>query len=361
MKSDGADRGNEHRTVRAIAFYLPQFHPIPENDVWWGPGFTEWTNVAKARRFFPGHYQPRIPGELGFYDLRLPDSREDQARLASAHGVNAFLYWHYWFGNGRRILERPLQEVIDSGEPNFPFCVAWANGSWTGIWHGAPRRMLIEQTYPGDDDYRAHLDTLLPALSDPRYVQVESKPLVYIFKPDDIPDLHRFADLWRARAGDAGLNGLYLVGQGFGRSRPVRADALDAWVSVNIPTTRLGRRDVVGRFTRNVLRLPRIASYATYASNNPLMLEGCTSYPCVVPGWDNTPRSGVRGLVMRGATPERWRQHVARAVRIVERRDDDHRIVFIKSWNEWAEGNYLEPDRRDGRAFLEAFRKATSR
>ena len=142
--------------ARAIAFYLPQFHPVPENNEWWGKGFTEWTNVVKARPLFKGHYQPHLPADLGFYDLRLPEVREAQARLAKEHGIEGFCYWHYWFGNGKRILERPFNEVLLSNKPNFPFCLGWANESWTGIWHGNPGKVLVEQQYPGKQDYIEH-------------------------------------------------------------------------------------------------------------------------------------------------------------------------------------------------------------
>src|SRR5262249_41646184 len=157
--------------MRVIAFYLPQFHPIPENDAWWGPGFTEWTNVSLARPLFRGHYQPRVPGELGFYDLRMPETRAAQAALARAHGIEAFCYWHYWFA-GKQLLERPFEEVLASHEPDFPFCLAWANESWTGIWHGAPHRMLVQQTYPGLADHEAHFRVWLRAFEDARYVTV---------------------------------------------------------------------------------------------------------------------------------------------------------------------------------------------
>ena len=152
--------------ARAIALYLPQFHPIPENDAWWGSGFTEWTNTAKARPLFAGHHQPHVPADLGFYDLRLPETREAQAALARRYGIEGFCYYHYWFA-GRRILERPFDEVLASGKPDFPFCLCWANESWTGIWHGAPGRILIEQTYPGPADHAAHFSALRPRLRRP--------------------------------------------------------------------------------------------------------------------------------------------------------------------------------------------------
>src|ERR1039457_4911938 len=173
--------------VKLIAFNLPQFHPIPENDEWWGKGFTEWTNTAKAKPLFTGHYQPHVPADLGFYDLRLPESRKAQADMARAYGIEAFCYYHYWFA-GKRLLERPVNEIIESGEPDFPFCLCWANDTWSGIWHGTPKHILVEQTYPGYDDYKAHFDYLLKAFSDRRYLTIDGKPLFVVYQPYHMPD-----------------------------------------------------------------------------------------------------------------------------------------------------------------------------
>ena len=188
------ERLADGRRARAIAFYLPQFYPTPENDEWWGPGFTEWTNVIRAVPQFDNHYQPRLPGELGFYDLRVPEVRSAQADLARAHGIEAFCYWHYWFGDGRTMLDRPLREVLSSGEPDFPFCVGWANHSWAGVWQGAPKRLLIEQTYPGPDDDRRHFNDLVATFHDPRYIRVDDKPLLVVHRPEDIPDPQRWME-----------------------------------------------------------------------------------------------------------------------------------------------------------------------
>src|SRR5205809_7458559 len=181
--------GPEHSgapDVRLIAFYLPQYHPIPENDQWWGPGFTEWTNTAKARPLFRGHYQPHVPADLGFYDLRQPETREAQAEMARAYGIEAFCYYHYWFGNGRRLLQRPFEEVVQLGQPDFPFCLCWANETWTGVWHGLSSHVLIEQTYPGKEDAARHFHTLLPAFLDRRYVTVDGKPLFLVHSPTEL-------------------------------------------------------------------------------------------------------------------------------------------------------------------------------
>src|SRR5215813_10755630 len=196
--------------ARLIAFYLPQFYPIPENDEWWGRGFTEWTNVARARRLFPGHYQPHVPADLGFYDLRVPETREAQAELARSHGIMGFCYWHYWFG-GRQILDRPFREVLASGRPTLPFCLSWANESWSGIWHGAPDRILLRQIYPADDEKR-HFEAVLPAFLDDRYIKIDGCPIFVLYQPKKVPELQRFTDVWREGALQAGLKGMYFIG-----------------------------------------------------------------------------------------------------------------------------------------------------
>src|SRR4030067_795308 len=216
---EGLSVGNEKKAAgclaRVIALYLPQYHPIPENDEWWGKGFTEWTNAAKAKPMFRGHYQPHTPADLGFYDLRVSETRIAQAEMAREYGIEAFCYYHYWFA-GKRVLERPFNEVLESGEPDFPFCLCWANQTWTCIWHGAPKRVLIEQTYPGYDDHRNHFDVLLRAFTDRRYVTVDGKPLFLIYEPLDIPEVKKMTELWRKWAEQAGLKGLYLVGYSWG-------------------------------------------------------------------------------------------------------------------------------------------------
>ena len=348
--------------LRPLAFYLPQFHPIPENDEWWGTGFTEWTNTAKARRRFPGHYQPHVPADLGFYDLRSPESRQQQATLAAEHGIEGFLYWHYWFA-GRRILERPFTEVLSSGEPDFGFALAWANQTWSGIWHGAPDEVLIEQHYPGVDDHRSHFASLLPAFRDPRYVRVDDKPLFYVFRPEQLPDPAQFVELWQQMAVEAGLAGLYLVAEmsdllGDGPIYPDPfAAGFDAGVHVQIPVdTR-----PLSRNRMRVLRragLPEIYPYAREPIDRPPSSAARPVFPCVYPNWDNSPRSGHRGLVAHGSHPDYFGVHVDDAVARLADLPESQRLLFIKSWNEWAEGNHLEPDLRFGRGYLNVIRDA---
>lgn len=356
---DAANTGERVQSkVRAVAFYLPQFHPIRENDEWWGAGFTEWTNVAAARPLFRGHRQPHLPADLGYYDLRVPEVREAQAALAREHGVAAFCYWHYWF-EGRRLLERPFQEVLASGRPEFPFCVGWANESWTGVWTGDRSRVLVEQTYSEADD-RRHFEALLPAFRDERYFCVHGKPLLFIHRPRNLPDAATFADRWRSLAHAHGLPGLYLV-----------AEAAPGWYGadhgfdafVRTPLAELKRRPYLAQRCTGLMRTirggPAVYPYRVLARQRwtPSTLP-CPELPMVIPNWDNTPRSAKNGFALKGSSPARFGQAVRRAVCAVEGLPLDERIIFLKSWNEWAEGNYLEPDREHGTGFLEAVRDA---
>jgi lipopolysaccharide biosynthesis protein len=338
--------------LRTIAFYLPQFHPIPENDAWWGEGFTEWTNTAKALPLFEGHYQPHVPADLGFYDLRRPEVRDQQAALAATYGVHAFCYYHYWFA-GRRLLELPFNEVLASGRPDFPFCLCWANQSWTGIWHGAPDRTLIKQTYPGVEDYSRHFDFLVKAFTDRRYVTVQEKPLFLIYAPQDIPDVRSVIRYWRERAQAAGLPGLHLVGV---RHHPSswnpNADGFDASVTMRLPPPY-----PAGTFGKKLVVLQHSEIVDSLVAQDE---AGLRDYPSVGPSWDNTPRSGVRGIVLHQSHPDLFRRNLRQAVARALRRDPSERFVFIKAWNEWAEGNHLEPDVKFGHGWLEAVRDETS-
>jgi hypothetical protein len=199
--------------VRVIAFYLPQFHPIKENDEHWGKGFTEWTNVGKAKPLFHGHYQPRVPADLGYYDLRVPEVREAQAEMARNAGIEGFMYWHYWFGNNKRLLERPFTEVLQSGKPDYPFCLGWANHSWTTkTWTTLKQfqntSVIVEQLYPGEEDYINHFNSVLPAFKDKRYLRYEEEPIFLLYDPLAVPDIKEFIQLWKNLAIKNGLKGI---------------------------------------------------------------------------------------------------------------------------------------------------------
>lgn len=346
---------------RLLAFYLPQYYPIPENDAFWGKGFTEWTNTAKARRRFPGHYQPHVPADLGFYDLRVAETRQEQANLARQYGIEGFCYYHYWFGNGKRVLERPFAEVRSSGEPDFPFCLCWANETWSGVWHGAENRVLIEQQYPGAEDDARHFAELLPAFQDARYMKVDGKPIFVVYRPFKMDDPKATIARWRAMASAAGLAGIYFVGVCSPGQPSPEDHGFDASIfNANAPLRSWGSwKNPVTLFKNAAMRRLGVPTIHDYQKSIQYFLPDTlrpTCYPSVINGWDNSPRSGERGLVLTGATPQLFGNALKKAFDLTRERaqSDDARLVFLKSWNEWAEGNHLEPDLKDGHQYLEA-------
>ena len=364
-----------NKQARLIAFYLPQFHPIPENDEWWEKGFTEWTNVTKAKPLYRGHHQPNLPADLGFYDLRVPETRISQADMAREYGIEGFCYWHYWFGHGRRILERPFHEVLRSKEPDYPFCLGWANHTWSGIWDGCPDRILIEQKYPGKADYEAHFNTILQALTDKRYMKLNGKPIFVVFAPEKLPDSIEFTRQWRELAIQAGFPGLYLIGMTSNLNWNPKKFGFDAFTlrspndyTRKIPT-RLSRKvrnkilyllskTSLKDFSKQILAAPQVYEYKDVVKYGiPNVTHGDEFIPCILPNWDNTPRSGVNGVVFENSSPELFGEFLKKAIKTVSHKPSDEKIIFIKSWNEWAEGNYLEPDRKFGKAYLETIRQ----
>lgn len=352
--------------VRVIAFYLPQFHPIPENNKWWGKGFTEWTNVGKAKPLFRGHYQPRVPADLGYYDLRVPETRQAQADLAKEYGIEGFLYWHYWFGNGKRLLERPFDEVLKSGEPDFPFCLGWANHSWQGISCGVKtKEPLIEQSYGGEEDYKRHFYDVLPAFKDKRYIQVDEKPLFYIHSPLSSPEVKFFVKLWHKLALMNGLKGITFVGNTANDEESIK-EVLSFCSFVNVDTLFDFKKyafsfgdKVKNKILREIFKVGNVHEYKSamkYFYSKKVNKEHY--FPTIIPGWDHTPRTGSVGNVLNNSTPEYFQEHVRTVLKEVENKEFDKRVVFLKSWNEWAEGNYIEPDIRFGHQFLKALKNA---
>ena len=355
-------------SARLIAFYLPQFHPIPENDRWWGNGFTEWTNVVRGRPMFRGHYQPHLPADLGFYDLRLHDARLAQAQLAAAHGIEGFCYWHYWF-NGQRLLERPFNDVLASGEPRLSFCLAWANETWSRRWIGEERDILMKQTYSSGDDLN-HVRWLIMAFSDTRYIRVANRPLFLIYRPQDLPDAKRTTDVFRTECVRQGLPEPYLLGvDAHCPGVDCRTLGFDGTLVFEpqlgaLPGYRSDRASFA-KLRRNVAQgIPswRLKIYDYVAARN-LMRYRTRDFPvyhCVFVGWDNTPRRGQNGIVIVNATPERFAAALREVLPSVASRSPEHRLVFLNAWNEWAEGNHLEPDQRSGCAYLKAMTAVTN-
>lgn len=353
--------------ARIIALYLPQFHPIDENNQWWGPGFTEWTNVGKAKPLFKGHYQPRVPRDLGYYDLRLPETRDAQAAMAKSYGIEAFCYWHYWFGNKRRLIERPFNEVLESGKPDFPFCLGWANHSWKDkqFSKDGTDTMLIEQLYGGLKDYTEHFEAVIPAFKDKRYVRVNDKPFFMIHSPYLIPDLKFFIETWQRLAIENGLKGIHfvanthldsevepLIKMGFGAVSVVKLfDVFKNEFNV--------LQRAVAKVKRQYLSLGKILDYEKsskyFHSQEDKDLK---RYPNLFPNWDHSPRSGRKGHILHNSHPKAFKKHALAVLNLVKTKPQEENIIILRSWNEWAEGNYIEPDLKFGIGYLQALQEA---
>lgn len=355
--------------VRVIALYLPQYHPFKENDEWWGKGFTEWTNVGRAKPQFRGHYQPRVPADLGYYDLRLPSVREEQAQLAREAGIEGFCYWHYWFGNGKQLMAEIIDEVIATGKPDFPFMLGWANHSWYAKnWNTSDTkgkdRLLIEQKYLGDDDLRMHYEYALKAFKDKRYIKDGNKPLFMIYNAKETPA--NMIPLWNKWAKEDGFDGIYFLGN------------IPAYENENT-YIEMGYTAVIKNRTVSVMdkRFGNIFNKLWYKCNSHILhrperkVEYSTAIkylvdekediseqiiPNIVPNFDHSPRSGRYGLIYNNSTPKLFYEHCKRVFSVVKNKDN--KFVMLRSWNEWGEGNYMEPDLKYGMAYITMLKKA---
>lgn len=358
--------------TKTIAFYLPQYHPIDENNNWWGKGFTEWTNVAKTSPRFAGHHQPQIPADLGFYDLRLAETRAEQAGLASEYGIHGFCYYHYWF-NGKMLLDRPFNEVLSSGEPDFPFCLCWANENWTRAWDGLDRQVLIEQNYTKKDSDE-HIKWFINVFRDERYINIDGRPLLLIYRLDHIADIENMIISWRESVRASGFPDLYLcaVKNGFVdiEDSEILKLGFDAIVDFQ-PDRRdfpepQGFKPWLYQLAKKILpdtiyQQIKLSVSANNIINYKAMVEGIVQkawpssyrkYPCIFPSWDNSARRSS-ATIIQNDDPALYGKWLSKAIENVQPYPASERIVFINAWNEWAEGCHLEPDRRNGHAFLE--------
>ncbi|WP_034922755.1 glycoside hydrolase family 99-like domain-containing protein [Gillisia sp. CAL575] len=363
--------------IKFLAYYLPQFHPIPENDEWWGKGFTEWTNVAKAKPLFNGHYQPKLPADLGFYDLRIPQVQIDQANLAREHGIDGFIYYQYWFGDGKMLLEKPAEAMLKNDKIDLPFCFCWANETWKGIWHGLDSsKVLIEQKYFGNEDYIRYFEYLLPFFRDDRYIKIDNKPMFHIYKIQDIPDLLEFFRIFNKLSIENGFAGIYFVSSVVSHSN-VSLDyneiegqvGLDIFQKLRYEQDFLFSNGTLKRIENRVKRIlrsknstnvqvkPIICDYKVGTARLEVKIPHSKYIPCVFPNWDNSARSGKKSLIFKNSNPETWKRHLTNNVVELLDNPENPPFIFIKSWNEWAEGNYLEPDVRFGYGWLEAVKK----
>jgi lipopolysaccharide biosynthesis protein len=362
------------RKARVIAFYLPQFHPIPDNDKWWGKGFTEWRTVGKAKPLFKGHYQPRVPSDLGYYDLRIPEIRDSQAAMAREAGLYGFCYWHYWFGNGKQLLERPFNEVLSSGSPDFPFCLGWANESWEAkVWNATEvktNELLIEQQYPGVEDNKLHFNTLLSAFKDKRYITVNNSPVFLIYRPEQFGNIKSFIQQWNDLARSNGLeNGFYfiahtpafkefrnLIDLGF---NSITVNPMSRVINnINDSKSKLSRR--IEKIKRYLFKIKILTIYEYkdvlkyFVNKEEDSIENVI--PTIIPNWDHSPRSGRNAWILHNSNPKYFKQNIIDALECVESKQEEAKIIFLKSWNEWGEGNYIEPDILFGHSYLDTLK-----
>lgn len=351
---------------RFIAFYLPQYYPIPENDKWYGKGFTEWTNVAKAKPLFKGHYQPHIPADLGFYDMRLPETIISQVRLANEYGVDGFCYWHYWFGNGRKLLAEPFERLLQNKDINIGFCLSWANGSWiANKWSDtAGKQTVMEQLYPGESDTIEHFYDVLPAFKDKRYITVNGSPVFAIHEPLKVPDVDQMIVKWNELARKEGFEKIYFVAKDryCTDKQQLLKLGFDSIYDLNL--LRIHQDQSVYqkarmKIQRRVFHLPTVYKYKDAAEA--MLVEGDKEndvMPVIAPNWDHSPRSGSREVMFSECDPKIFQKLVERAIEYSRNKPEENRIIFIQSWNEWGEGNHLEPDLKYGLGYLEAIKRA---
>ena len=358
---------------RLIAFYLPQYHPTETNNVWYGNGFTEWTNVKKAKPLFRNHYQPKIPSDLGYYDLRDNDVRCAQADLAKQAGIEGFCYYHYWFGEGKRELEIPFNDVVNKKMPEFPFCLCWANQSWySKFWSNdinCEPKLIVEQKYDNEKWIEKHFYSLFEAFSDSRYIRVNDRLLFLIYRPlEYVGGVKFFMDKWNDLAKKKGLNGFYFVGQA------TSDDDAQKIMDLGFDGVNIVRKDdflksrkysnklikCYNKFLRLIGKAPYHYDYNKIYSFF-IKKDGIESnkgyFPTLIPNWDHSPRSGKRAVVFENSTPENFEKHVKQCVDVIVNKEGEDNIVFLKSWNEWGEGNYVEPCKRYGLGYINVLSK----
>lgn len=356
--------------AKILAYYLPQFEPNDLNNMYYGKGFTEWTNVGKAKPLFKGHYQPKVPADLGYYDLRVPEIAKSQVELARESGIFGFAYWHYWWA-GKMELNKPAERMLNNSEIDFPFCFAWANENWyKKLWDKDADQdiLLYEQTYPGEDDNRKHFEYCLPFFKDARYITFNGRPIFYIYNPHLFPQVDAFISQWNQWIKEAGVaDGFYFVGlmrrnKDYKKLIDLGLDCVtpqqDCRCGNDVSTfSRLLKVYIKNRFylSFGLLRKQDYRRFLKYGFDDDLdSLENVA--PQLIPNWDNTPRASKMGLVYTNNTPKIWGMVAKKVLAGVKKKKN--KLVFLKSWNEWAEGNYMEPDIKFGKGFINELRNA---
>lgn len=357
--------------IKPIAIYLPQFHPTPENDIWWGKGFTEWTNVTKTKPRFTGHYQPHIPADLGFYDLRLEESRLAQEKMAKEYGIYGFCYYHYWF-NGKTILDEPLKRKLKNPKENLPFMLCWANENWTRAWDGLEREVLLHQDYNDEDDIN-HMNHLCQTyFSDSRYIKHDGKPVFLIYRPSLFKDIKKTIQVWREVAKQNGISELHIgymqswvtlnnykelgfdfaseFQPNFGNAPVVKENLLNRIIN------KIQEKFKIGVFERKNLK-DRLIEFDDFVEKQKKLIYHPNISPSITPMWDNSSRRKNNATIFTNSTPEKYGNWLNHILKNYPWQQNAENFLFINAWNEWAEGNHLEPCQKWGKSYLEMTRQ----
>lgn len=351
--------------IKPIAIHLPQFHPIAENDQWWEKGFTEWTNVTKATPRFEGHYQPHLPADLGFYDLRLEEARMAQEAMAKEYGIHGFCYYHYWF-NGKRLLHEPVDRKMKNPKEDFPFMLCWANENWTRAWDGNDQQVLLQQDYSFDDDAN-HMNYLCSTFfKDERYIKHEGKPVFIVYRPKLFPEINKTIDLWRQIARDNGIGELHIgYMQSWGIIDAPETMGFDFAVEFK-PSLGKAAPKKIAITTRIISKIIRTITNRQLIDKNNYVID-YSSYvdkemngtytpnvaPCLTPMWDNCSRRKEGATIFNDSTPEKYGAWLSHIITNYPWNKNKEKYLFINAWNEWAEGNHLEPCQKWGKQYLE--------
>lgn len=347
---------------KVLAINLPAFHQIPENDEWWGEGFTEWDNVRGGEPLFNGHYQPIVPKDNNYYDLSRKKDILNQIELAKKYDIYGFIYYHYWFGNKKMLFEKPAEIVRDQIKESFHYCFCWANDTWKTTWHGMEPRTLIEQTYPGEEDWQSHFDYLKTFFEDDRYIKIEDKPVLFIYQPNKVPDYDKMVEFWNDRCKEAGFAGIYMVEYISSKNRDLSSKASSAVVEFEPLYTMFFDATKINLFKRFIAKKLKRPDYQSYdflwqsINNRTRTYKGKTIFKGGCSGWDNSARKGKDSMIVKGKSPKKFKKYFKEFI-TKPRQDASEEYYVINAWNEWSEGAYLEPDNRDGLAYLKIIKK----
>ncbi|MCX8128612.1 MAG: glycoside hydrolase family 99-like domain-containing protein [Clostridia bacterium] len=348
--------------MKIIAMHLPQFHRIPENDKWWGTGFTEWVNVRNSKPVFEGHNQPRVPYNEYYYDLTDREARVWQAQLAKKYGIYGFCYYHYWF-NGKKLLEKPIEALLEDKEPDFPFCLSWANEPWSRAWEGKETQVLMPQVYGAEPEWKEHIDYLIKFFKDPRYIKIDNKPVFLIYRTSSIPDLDRMIELWTKEVKNSGLQGIYLIETLNSFQKVSNTELSDAVMEFEPMFTIKHEISPAAKIKRLLNKKTGQPDILDFNSIWNIILKRRnvygkkTIFRGAFSGWDNSPRKGKKATILKHGSPGKFGHYLRQLAQQKTRININEDYIFINAWNEWAEGAYLEPDCSTGFAYLEEIKR----